>query len=633
MINAKQWAGAVWSKLTDMPMERKLLAVFLVVICLPLAFIGYISYSNYSGSIEKTTLSYSNNLMIAMMERMDDYAEDMMRVSSIPAYQAEIKQNLIRSNTYYERLGKNGDGKSGANDINQLLQIQRGIQSSVKFINNIKRGANVVYIFDAYGNGYYSTETGSVRSNLEESYRRWKSVSDQSSGEALLLGTETYVSTLNSKKNALTVVRKILDDISLKPIGLIAVDTDFRVIEDQIVEMNKLTHGSALIMDDRGSLIYDSDNHRSARDIAGKAAALSEKNGHFYADIDGQRQLVIYTTSADTHWKWFVLIPEKEMNKDSIRTRNTTWAAAFAIIGIALLISILLSIALTKPLRKMMRLMRKVQEGDLSVQFPIRHRDEIGQLGLQFNRMIVRIDHLIKDIYDIEAKKNEAEIHALQNQINPHFMYNTLETIRMFAELNDDEAVADMLTEFGQLLRYSIGDVRERTTVRAELDHVKHYVEMLNYRYPNRFRLHLHLEENQPFFEIPTLRLLLQPIVENAIQHGYDDSKPVMNIEILITQPDDRSMLMRIADDGVGIAPETRERLNQAFHHLQPVRTAGRGGIGLRNVNERIKLHCGASYGIQVLEGRQGGTEVVLKLPVYGYEDKGLTDYSDGGRP
>lgn len=615
MMNTKQRARSVWSKLTDMPMERKLLAVFLVAITLPLTFIGYISYTNYTSSIEKTTVSYSNNLMIAMMERMDDYIEDMMRISSIPAYQADIRQNLIRSNNYYEQrqeMAGKSDGKAVPDDFNQLLFIQRGIQSSVKFINNIKRGANVVYIFDAFGNGYYSTETGAVRLDLEESYLRWKKASESSSGEALLLGNEAYISNLNSKKNALTVVRKILDDASLKPIGLIAVDTDFRVIEDQIIEMNKLTHGNALIVDDKGGMIYDSDKAHSTHSIADQVMQTAGQNGHFYASVQGERQLVVYTTSAQTHWKLFVFIPEREMNKDSVRIRNTTWAATFVTIGVALFISILFSSALTKPLRKMMRLMRSVQEGNLSVKFPVRNRDEIGQLGLQFNRMIMRIDQLIKDIYDIEAKKNEAEIHALQNQINPHFMYNTLETIRMFAELNDDDSVADMLSAFGQLLRYSIGDVREKTTVKAELEHVRHYVEILNYRYPNRFKLELHVEE--PFYSVPTLKLLLQPIIENAIQHGFDDSKPVMNIVVQMDKTD-QFHLIHIIDDGTGMPPEVRERLNHSFNG-GGVSSSGRSGIGLRNVCERIKLHYGHNYGLQVLEGPFGGTEVVLKLPL-----------------
>ncbi|EFM09939.1 integral membrane sensor signal transduction histidine kinase [Paenibacillus curdlanolyticus YK9] len=614
-METRRWWRGLRSALTDMPMERKLLIVFLGVISLPLTFIGYLSYSNYTHSIERTTVSYSTNLQEAMMERIDDYIEDMMRISSIPAYQAEIKHNLIRSNQYYgQRMKANSTSVTDSvpEDFNQLLSIQRGIQSSVKFINNIKRGANVVYIFDEFGNGYFSTESGAVRLDLEKSYRQWKAQAEQSGGEALLFGTETYTSNLNSVRSAFTVVRKILDEASLQPIGLIAVDADIRVIEDQIIDLDKLTHGKSFIIDKQGGVIYDSDKSQLSKRIDTPIIRqASGKSGSFYQTVDGQKQLVIYTTSPDTDWKLFILIPERELNKDSIRIRNATLAATFVTIGVALLISILLSFALTKPLRKMMRLMRTVQEGNFKVQFPVKHRDEIGQLGHQFNRMIVRIDQLIQDIYEMETKKNEAEMHALQNQINPHFMYNTLETIRMVAELNDDDAAADMLSVFGKLLRYSIGDVREKTTVKAELEHVRNYIEMLNYRYPNRFDLQMHADP--AFHNVLTLKLLLQPIVENAIYHGLDDRKARMRIAIIVEHTE-RFLLIRVVDNGLGMTAETRERLNRSFSGME-VNGEKRGGIGLKNVCERIKLHYGHSYGMEALEGLDGGTEIVLRLP------------------
>src|SRR5690606_41483750 len=121
--------------------------------------------------------------------------------------------------------------------------------------------------------------------------------------------------------------------------------------------------------------------------------------------------------------------------------------------------------------------------------FPVKYHDEVGLLGSQFNRMTVRLEQLIADIYELEKKKNKAELQALQNQINPHFMYNTLESIRMSAEVNDDSSTADMIATLGKLLRYSIGDLDGHTVRKDELLHVQHYVERLNYRYPNRSQL------------------------------------------------------------------------------------------------------------------------------------------------
>lgn len=604
----------VWARFNDMQMERKLLLVFLLLITLPLSFIGYISYTNYSHSIEEKTIVYSTKMLENMMVRVDDYIEDMIRISSIPAYQEDIKQNLLRSNRYYEQR-QQASGEAGQTlpaEFDLLLSIQRGIEGNISFINNIKRGANSVYIFDKYGNGYYSTQAGGIRLNIQESYESWMQRVDQSSGEAMLFSTEKYTSNLKSERYAFTVVRKVIDK-SLRQIGLIAVDANISVIEDQITELDNVTNGRSIIVDEQGNVVYDSEKLRTATNIGDDREfqqAVGEK-GSFFATMDGESRLFIYATSPNTKWKAITSIPVKELTKDSAVIRNVTWIATFVTIAVALLLSIFLSIALTNPLRKMMRLMKSVQEGDFNVKFQVKYRDEVGQLGNQFNRMIVRIEQLIRDIYDMETKKKEAELHALQSQINPHFMYNTLESIRMEAELNDDVVAADMISVLGKLLRYAISDLHERVTLQRELQHVDNYVQMLNYRYPNRFILDVEIGKGLEHY--PIIKLVLQPIVENAIYHGMDDRKALMVITIT-AELNHPYLLLRVTDDGIGMDPATLERLNQSFAGgEQPKRK--NGGIGLANVNERIKLHYGSIYGMKVNSAAGEGTEVLLQLP------------------
>ncbi len=262
----------------------------------------------------------------------------------------------------------------------------------------------------------------------------------------------------------------------------------------------------------------------------------------------------------------------------------------------------------------MMRLMKNVQEGDFNVQFQVKYRDEVGQLGNQFNRMIVRIDHLIQDIYVMETKKKEAELHALQSQINPHFMYNTLESIRMAAELNDDQIAADMIAILGKLLRYSISDLHEEVTLENEILHMRNYVEMLNYRYPNRFRLETEISDDLRTY--PIIKLVLQPIVENAIYHGMDDNKPSMRIEMR-SERTSQGLWLRITDDGLGMDEETLDRLNRSLAGAEEAAVKRKtGGIGLKNVNERIRLHYGSAYGLKVTSEKGRGTEVILQLPL-----------------
>lgn len=601
--------------LGSMRMERKLFIVFLILITLPLSFIGYITYSNYSSSMEEKTTVYSAKMQENMMVRIDDYIEDMIRISSIPAYQDDIKQNLIRSNRYYEQRGQAGQNTAVIHDdFDLLLSIQRGIEGNISFINTIKRGANSVYIFDQFGNGYYSTASGSIRLNIKESYMSWLESVEASSGEAMLFSTTKYTSNLQSVKYAFTVVRKIIDK-SLKPIGLIAVDANISVIEDGMLELDRVTNGHSVIIDEQGHVIYDNDKERLATNIGDDptvALAIGDE-GSFYFKKDSVNRLYIYTTSPNTNWKVMTSIPVSELTKEAQIIRNVTWIATIVTLLVALLISSFFSYALTNPLRRMMRLMKSVQEGDFNVQFQVKYRDEVGQLGNQFNRMIVRIDQLIQDIYEMETKKKMAELQALQSQINPHFMYNTLESIRMAAELNDDQDAADMLAILGKLLRYSISDLHEVVSLADEISHVYNYIELLNCRFPNRFKLEIdRLEELSDY---PIIKLVLQPIVENAIYHGMDDSKAFMHIRISAEQLG-QMLELHITDDGLGMDNTALERLNRILASSSEMTVKrGAGGIGLKNVNERIKLHYGNSFGIKVNSERSVGTRVILQLP------------------
>lgn len=616
-MSLKKRLWRIWAGFGGMRMERKLFIVFLLLITLPLSFIGYISYSNYSRSIEEKTIVYSTKMLENMMVRVDDYIEDMVRITSIPAYQNDIKQNLILSNAYYEQrqMAAGGSSNQVPDDFNLLLSIQRGIEGNISFINTIKRGANTVYIFDQYGNGYYSTAGGGIRLNVKESYEHWRERVQSSGGEAMLFSTQKYTSNLQSVKYAFTVVRKVIDK-SLKPIGMIAVDANISVIEDQMSELDKVTSGESVIIDELGNVVYDSDKRRMATNIKNDpaVAGATGAKGSFYLERDGLKRLYIYTTSPNTNWKVMTSIPDSELTKDAVVIRNVTLIATIVTIIVALFISVVFSLALTNPLRKMMRLMKNVQEGDFNVQFQVKYRDEVGQLGNQFNRMIVRIDHLIQDIYVMETKKKEAELHALQSQINPHFMYNTLESIRMAAELNDDQIAADMIAILGKLLRYSISDLLEEVTLENEIMHMRNYVEMLNYRYPNRFQLETKVSDDLRAY--PIIKLVLQPIVENAIYHGMDDNKPSMRIE-LSSERTAQAVWLRITDDGLGMDKETLDRLNRSLAGAEDAVVKRKsGGIGLKNVNERIRLHYGSAYGLKVTSEKGRGTEVVLQLPL-----------------
>jgi two-component system sensor histidine kinase YesM len=619
----RRWLREVWKRLS-LPsgrMEGKLFIVFLFLIILPIGVLSYISAQRYTNSIERNTVTYVSQVSDLMISKLDDYMEDMKKISIIPSYLAEIKSGLKESNQYYESLpNQSGDETKEQYNIrsgfsNEELQLLRRVEGSIYFLNNIKSGANTVYLFDRYGHSYFATKSGGVRSDLRSIYKEWRKLAYDANGYPVLVSTQQVSgsTTTVGSRYVFTVVREIIDT-SYESLGLIAVDANIVVIENIVKDLDKATHGTTLIVDHTGRVVYDSERKYLAQNLEPSELLkrASGKEGSFHTTVDGKPVLSIYRQSPNTGWKIFITIPEGELMGDAMRIRNFTLVSAISIIGFALLISLILTFALTKPLRSLVRLMKVVQTGNLDVTFPVRRRDEVGLVGNAFNRMILRVKTLLDDVYLAGQRKNEAELEALQNQINPHFIYNTLESIRMTAVINDDVEVSDMTQLLGKLLRYGMGTGTETVPLSRELEHLEMYLQLLNYRYGNRFVLDI--DQRTFDLQVPVMKLLFQPIMENAVYHGMDEAKPSMTIS-LTCEMLGTDLIFTIKDDGVGMSDETLKRLRQRLNEPRPSGESGGRGIGLRNVNERLKLLFGEGYGISIESNVGEGTEVTVRFP------------------
>jgi two-component system sensor histidine kinase YesM len=601
--------------LANVRMERKLIVVFLFLLILPISILSYFSYTNYAASVKNNTIVYVNEVSAQIISKLDDYIEDMTRVTAIPAYMDEIIEGLEMSNQYYSQVQhyRPLDQQERIRmEPSIQLSLQRKIESSINFINNIKKGASSVYLFDNFGNAYYRIKVGGVRSDINETYPKWRDKARAANGKSVLVSTQEFTNNLNSTKYVFTVVREVMNR-TYESAGMIAVDANISVIEDLVKDLDQVTQGETMIVDEQNLVIFDSDMKYLTQDFSNNELVkrAAGPSGSFYATIDGEDWLVIYSQSPETKWKVFITMPVKELTKDVVMIRDVTMVVTLIITGFALIISIILSFAITKPLRKMMNLMKEVQNGNLNVSFSVKHRDEIGKLGSHFNRMILRIKQLIQEIYAMELRKKEAELNALQTQINPHFIYNTLESIRMTAEINNDEEVSDMTLILGKLLRYSINIQKGIVTVEQELEHLKNYVKLLNYRYTDKFSLRIALLP-KAVLNYEMIKLIYQPIVENSMYHGLDEDKGEMTIDISYAVKADFFEIY-ILDNGLGMDNEILLKLQAAL--LNTDDSDPKGGIGLRNVNERIRLYYGNAYGLLINSWPGSGTEVTIRLP------------------
>lgn len=310
------------------------------------------------------------------------------------------------------------------------------------------------------------------------------------------------------------------------------------------------------------------------------------------------------------------LICVKDITSDINRVR---WNRLLFIIGMAVLtifLALVINLIVQHLLGKfydILKSIRNVQKGDLSVVIPECGNDEMGELGTQINKMLERIKQLMNDNLNREMLAKNSEIRALQNQINAHFIYNVLESIKMMAEIDEEYSISDAVTSLGKLLRYSMKWVSGNVLVEQELEYIKNYMTLINLRFDYEIYLSLNIPELILKQEIP--KMSLQPIVENAICHGIEQMAEDTNIYIKgLLEGDD--CVIEITDAGKGMTEDEVKRLKQKIAGEIDSNGGSGNGIGLKNVQDRIHIAFGEKYGIEIASMIGCYTKIRVRIPI-----------------
>jgi two-component system sensor histidine kinase YesM len=252
--------------------------------------------------------------------------------------------------------------------------------------------------------------------------------------------------------------------------------------------------------------------------------------------------------------------------------------------------------------------MKLIENGDFNVKIKLRNRNEIGQLARTFNNMTRKVNKLINEVYVDKITQKELEVQMLQNQINPHFLYNTLESIHMMAEINEDEETSTMVRALGRILRYGISKKHEKVTVKQELDNINDYILLQKIRFSNIFDIKVNIDPN--LYDFIIIKLIFQPLVENAIYHGLDETLSGGLIEIT-GEKSDNNLIFMVKDNGKGMDESSVIKMNNNLNDVDNSMSS----IGLKNVSRRIKLKYGNDYGLEVSSVLGEYTAVKILLP------------------
>lgn len=287
------------------------------------------------------------------------------------------------------------------------------------------------------------------------------------------------------------------------------------------------------------------------------------------------------------------------------------------ILLLILLVFILFSIAavhvIMQRFYRMYGVMKRIQDGELELMLPEEGNDEITELSSEINRMLCRIKELNQDNLDRQLLAKNAQIKSLQNQINAHFMYNVLESIKMMAEIEEKYEISDAITSLGKMLRYSMKWMTGTVTVEEEITYIRNYLSLLNLRFDYEIYLSLNIPDEIYHMQIP--KMLLQPLVENAVYHGIEEMAQDTNIYIKGQFVDEQSCTLEVADAGRGMDEETLMNLRKKIYTQTRSTEEGGHGIGLKNVQDRVQLYYGEQYGIEIFSKEDCYTKVLIHLP------------------
>jgi len=324
---------------------------------------------------------------------------------------------------------------------------------------------------------------------------------------------------------------------------------------------------------------------------------------------------IVFDTVSEIGYKIMAVIPEKELISGETRQRNIlALSLIFGIVGVFFVTFITTNLLFSR-FRVLIKMMKRIEGGEFDVRIDETWKDEVGELAHGFNQMAGKLEQMVLNLIEKETAHRDAELRALQSQINPHFLYNTIESMRMESELRGQDDLADALASLGKLFRYNIKWFGGLIPLRQEIEHVNNYITIMKVR----FRGKIDYETNVPdeVLNCPVIKMMLQPLVENCFQHAFKDKEGVWKIRVKALISGD-IMNIQIVDNGRGIDRARLDEINRCLMQNTDIDVDRKAGssIGIWNVNKRIKMQYGDTYGITVESSMGTGTRINIIIPV-----------------
>lgn len=571
--------------------RNKILIVCICCILIPMAITASLFYNKANSIITDEVSNYMLQTLNQVMENSEKSIKDAEKISMSPYSNMQVLNVMERKK----------DLENGV----QLLNDRQTMTNFLSGVLNIKGDFSGVCIFTEKNENYSIT---SMNPGFNFKSQEWYKLLSEKNREWVILGPHYPVERFLQGEQVISFIRTIRKfSGSNNVIGYFSIDINYNAIKN-VCDKNRYGKRSQLyVLDENSNIVYSSDKSKLGEKFINPYIKSGTSNG-MIEDSDGGKKLISSVKSSYTNWQYMCIVPTSELTSSTSSIISYTIIVGLICVLIALAVSILLSFAVTRPLKELTSLMRRVENGDLDVIYSYRSKDEIGVLSKGFNNMIANMNDLIKRVLDFRLKTKEAELEALQSKINPHFLYNTLQSIQMKAVVDGNTDLSDMIELLGNYMRFSISSMKEIIPLSTELEYLNNYINLQKIRFGEKLKFII--ETDDKALKCKILKLLLQPLVENAIYHGLEKKQGEWMLNVKCEVINDR-LHIKVIDNGAGLSEDSLDRLREYIF------TPGKkeGSMGIKNVYERLSIVFEDEFDMKIDSIENIGTKIQISIP------------------
>lgn len=577
--------------------RSSILFSFVMVTVISLMIFLIFSLRLTEDNLLENSTEYTQQLVEQIKYDIDSYIEYMENISQMVVNNRDLEQYLFSENEDVEAK------KRLQNQFDSVLSSRSDI------INIVVLGKN--------GRNLINDGTGRPNEYVDIGGLDWYQKTMKAGGKAVVSTSHVQSVVADSYRWVVTLSKALVDEKTGKIKGIFFVDLNYESIR-QLCEKTELgKKGYVFILDKDGGIVY----HPKQQLLYGGLMTeeiekvLAVKNDSFVIGNGEDKKLYSVKEMETTEWRISGVSYTREFMTNRREIQTAYAFIAFLLIGLGTMFAYVLSMELTRPLKNLEKSMQVVEKGDFShAIIEPEGNNEITSLGRSFNIMLMRIQNLMKQNVQEQKEKRKNELRALQSQINPHFLYNTLDSIIWMAESGKNQEVVKMTSALAKLLRRSISNENELVSVRDEVEYTRMYLTIQKMRYRDQMEYEISVDED--IMDEKIVKLVIQPLVENAIYHGikYVEEDGMISIT---GRREDGDIIICVRDNGPGMDAE----MCRSILEKRKVQSKA-NHVGVYNVHNRLKLYYGPKYGVSYESEKGYGTSAYITIPAVGLEEE-----------